>query len=126
MPFVGFNYPEVEEVAEKWADLGYLKKKIGKEKFRTETSEDNHFMYWTNGRKITKKKNWKPPTGTVSITFDDWMKGAVLNQNKTLGNTYNSYLLLKKIKSPFAFFLNIHILINGFTCQEKEPINISA
>lgn len=91
VPFIGYNYDLLDSVVMKWGDLKYLRNKIGSQTFRTETSKDNHFMYWTNGRRVSKDKKWKPPTDSVSMTFDEWLKGAVLNQNITLGERDHKY-----------------------------------
>ena len=107
-PFIAFNYPEVDEVTEKWADLSYLKKKIGSQTFRTETSRDNHFMYWTNGRKVSKDKNWKPPTGSISISFDEWLEEAVTNQNKSIGVCVCvlNFFFISRESSSYLFFVS--------------------
>ena len=62
----------------------HIFKSIGKQTYRTETSKDNHFMYWTGGKKISKTKNWKPPTGVAQVSFQDWLDIAVPGQNKSL------------------------------------------
>jgi hypothetical protein len=46
-PFVVFNIPEVGELVNRWADLDYLSAKIGRGKFKSEISDNNHFMYWS-------------------------------------------------------------------------------
>ena len=45
-PFVVYNTPEINSVVNKWSDMDYLKSKMGDEKFKSETSVNNHFMYW--------------------------------------------------------------------------------
>ena len=90
-PFVGFNLPEQDRVVEKWGDIEYLREKIGPQTFRTETSTDNHFMYWNGGGGKKKDKNWKPPTSNVWVTFDDWLSLAVNMQNKSLEERKHQY-----------------------------------
>ena len=93
VPFVVYNIPEVDEVAKKWNDIDYLQRKLGKKSYRTETSPDNHFMYWRGGSNAVNKdgKKWKPPTGLVSLTFEDWIETAVKGQNKTLDDRTHQY-----------------------------------
>ena len=93
-PFVVYNVPEVNEVVTKWSNLDYLNGLVGGSKalYKAETSKDNHFMYW---RKKSKKKmeqfNFKPPTGKKSISFQDWLKVAVTNHNKSLVDREHLY-----------------------------------
>jgi hypothetical protein len=64
VPFVVYNMPELDSVVRNWHNLDYLQSKLGtKTEHRTETSESNHFMYWSGGKKNNKYKEWKPPTG---------------------------------------------------------------
>ena len=63
-PFIVYNMPEVNEVVKKWSDLDYLKLKLKSTKYKSETSPDNHFMYWANkkrGKKIKDRygNSWK-------------------------------------------------------------------
>jgi hypothetical protein len=98
-PFVVYNIPEVEEVVRKWRDPDYLYNKLGKnKKYKCETSEDNHFMYWKNvgNRKhFTDVKTgtgvWSPPTGHADLTFEEWLRNAVENHNKTLESRHHLY-----------------------------------
>jgi len=92
LPFVAYNYDLLDDVVMKWGNLKYLRNKIGSQTFRTETSKDNHFMYWTNGRRAPRNGvKWTPPTESVSMTFDEWLKGAVVNQNVSLGERDHKY-----------------------------------
>ena len=94
VPFVVYNMPEVDDVVKKWNDLDYLHNKLGHRSYRTETSKDNHFMYWRGGggNAVGRDgKKWKPPTGLVSLTFEDWMETAVKGQNKTLEDRTHQY-----------------------------------
>ena len=90
MPFIVFNHPEADAVVERWGDIEYLRKKIGNQAFRTETSTSNHFMYWS-GAKNKRAKNWHPPTGTISVKFDDWLDLAVEMQNKSMEEREHQY-----------------------------------
>lgn len=94
-PFVAYNMPEVDAVVKKWNDVDYLHKLLGGKKYRTEVSEDNHFMYWrqAKGSFLRSKDgaNWKPPTDIVSTTFEDWIEFAVKNQNRTLDERDHQY-----------------------------------
>lgn len=90
VPFITYNVPEVDDVVRKWNDLSYLSKLLGSKAYRTETSKDNHFMYWSGGRK-TSLRNWQPPTEVVSERFKDWLEIAVRGQNQTLESRKHEY-----------------------------------
>jgi hypothetical protein len=64
-PYVAYNIPEVNKVIKKWSNLDYLRNKLGDRKYKTETSKDNHFMYWSS----RGKKNYVPPTGIYFINI---------------------------------------------------------
>ena len=93
VPFVAYNIPQVDGVARKWNDLDYLHKKLGAKTYRTETSEDNHFMYWHNKQTkyLRNGKKWSPPTGLTQVTFEKWLELAVKGQNKTLEDRTHHY-----------------------------------
>lgn len=85
-PFVVYNVPAVNNLVKKWSDVDYINRRLGRERYHSETSKSNHFMYF----KGTKAKNvksyngtkvfWEPPTKAVKITFQDWLKVAVAGQ----------------------------------------------
>lgn len=91
VPFVVYNMPQVNEIVKKWNNLDYLSNRVGPDtKYNAETSKDNHFMYWNgNGRGMFR--NWKPPTGSVSTTFSDWLHKAVIGQNVSLESREHQY-----------------------------------
>lgn len=95
VPFVAYNIPEVNEVVRKWNNPDYLRKLLGNAKYRTETSDSNHFMYWNNGnRKFLRTeegKVWKAPTGVTQVTFNQWLDFAIANQNKTMEDREHQY-----------------------------------
>jgi len=93
VPFIVYNIPEVDAVSKKWNDLDYMQRRLGRKSYRTETSKDNHFMYWRGGSNIIEKngQKWKPPTGLVSLTFEDWIETAVKGQNKSLDSRVHQY-----------------------------------
>ena len=93
MPFVAYNIPEVDEVVKKWNNIDYLHKKLGKKTYRTETSKDNHFMYWhaIQSGNLFGGKKWEAPTGLVQVTFEDWLETAVKGQNKSLTDRTHQY-----------------------------------
>jgi hypothetical protein len=85
-PFVVYNIPEVDDVVRKWNNIDYLHRKLGKRKYRTETSKSNHFMYWHGGGnnfRLPNGQKWEPPTGIEQETFEAWLELAVKGQNKT-------------------------------------------
>lgn len=91
VPFVVYNMPEVDEVVRKWSDVDYLDSKLGKKAYRTETSKDNHFMYWNGGGKFLRGQKWEPPTGLAQVKFEDWLELAVKGQNKSLETREHQY-----------------------------------
>jgi hypothetical protein len=95
VPFIVHNIPQVNEVVRKWHDPAYLKKFLGNTRYRTETSASNHFMYWSNGGKSFRQspegKGWKAPTDIVQVTYAEWLKFAVANQNKTMAERDHRY-----------------------------------
>ena len=92
VPFIMFNIPEVDETVKRWNNIDYLSKLLGKKSYRTETSKDNHFMYWRGGsRSMFGSGNWKPPTDVTYRNFEDWLELAVKGQNKTLDHRVHEY-----------------------------------
>jgi hypothetical protein len=94
VPFVVYNYPVLDNVMQKWQDLDYIHGKLGTRKYHTETSESNHFMYWRGGgggTSLRSGKKWKPPTGSTSVTFDQWLETAVKGQNISLEEREHQY-----------------------------------
>lgn len=97
LPFVIYNVPEINEVVNRWNNLNYLKEKIGpNRKYKTATSEDNHFMYYNRPDKKGEYKDqqgrpWKKPTGQVDMTFPEWVSKAVMNHNKSLEEREHLY-----------------------------------
>ncbi|CAM9158065.1 unnamed protein product, partial [Phaeothamnion confervicola] len=87
-PFVLYNVPAVDEAARKWAKPGYLSSQLGKTKYRTEHSVNNHFMYYTNKAKQKKAVNleeWTPPTESTPMTYDEWLDKALADGDGTHG-----------------------------------------
>lgn len=97
LPFIIYNIPEVEDVVQRWNNLNYLESKIGPYKrYKTATSQDNHFMYYnkpdTKGKYKDQYGNpWVKPTGQVDMTFSEWIQNAVANHNKTLPERKHFY-----------------------------------
>jgi hypothetical protein len=79
VPFVVYNVPAAEKVVKDWAQPGYLEKLLGDEKYRTEVSHNNHFMYFSGGRGAgsSGKKAWRPPTGIEQMSFNDFKNKAL-------------------------------------------------
>jgi hypothetical protein len=92
MPFILYNMPELNEVVERWKDLSYLEDKLGSTtKHRTETSSDNHFMYWSGGKTSRQYPQWKPSTAVAKYTFRQWLEVAVHGQNRSLNDREHLY-----------------------------------
>jgi hypothetical protein len=107
-PFVVYNIPELDDIVRKWSDVDYMHKLLGSKKFRTETSESNHFMYWKRARgsflRTKEGKQWKEPTGIVQTTFDKWIELAVKNHNKTLESREHQYFRVSSDQgNPWVF-----------------------
>ena len=105
VPFVVYNIPEVDEVVKKWNNLDYLQRKLGYNKYRTELSTSNHFMYWNSaGSKKKTYKDWKPPTGISQTTFEKWMEIAVKGQNVSQENRIHQYFRVSSdMGSPWLY-----------------------
>lgn len=89
LPFVVVNDPEIKAAAKRWNAPNYMERMLGDAKHRTEYSENNHFMYWTN---IPKKKrkgktrghnkkdltpdDWKQPTKPMRMAYTEWLEKA--------------------------------------------------
>ncbi len=94
VPFVVYNVPEIDAVVKKWGDLDYLQKRLGNRKYRTEKSENNHFMYWNSNRKTArseKETHWKEPTEIISNTFENFIEIAIKGQNTSLEQREHQY-----------------------------------
>jgi hypothetical protein len=97
LPFIVYNTPEVESVVKRWDDLNYLNEKIGpKRKYKTSTSEDNHFMYYNRPDNKGQYKDqlgrpWKKPTGQTDMTFREWIEKATVEHNKSLEEREHYY-----------------------------------
>jgi hypothetical protein len=92
VPFIVYNIPEVDEVVKKWNDINYMSKLLGNKMYRTEASEDNHFMYWRGGgMNLRKNRGWKAPTSITTMKFQQWLQLAIEGQNKTLAERTHRY-----------------------------------
>lgn len=95
LPFVAYNIPELDEVAKKWSNVDYLQKMLGTKKYRTETSDNNHFMYWRNAGggflRSAAGKAWTAPTAIINEQFESWLELAVRGQNKSLDVRKHEY-----------------------------------
>lgn len=94
VPFVVYNIPEVDSVVKKWNNVDYLHAKLGRKSYRTETSKDNHFMYWhgnLGGYRNKDGTRWKPPTDIIAEPFESWLEVAVKNQNRSLDSRTHQY-----------------------------------
>jgi len=77
VPFLVYNVPEAEEVVNKWNTDGYLEKLLGDERYRTEVSHNNHFMYFSGGSKGHGKAAWRAPTSIEKMSFKKFKDAAV-------------------------------------------------
>eukprot|EP01039_Chlorochromonas_danica_P004418 gene4418-4839_t len=88
VPFVVYNVPEVDRVAKKWNNVDNVARMLGSKTYRTETSQSNHFMYWSGKG---SPRSWSPPTKVVYRKFRDWLDVAVAGQNKSLEERDHQY-----------------------------------
>lgn len=106
VPFVAYNIPAVDEVVQKWSRLDYLQSRLGVKTYRTETSRDNHFMYWHGRRSYTNKDGtpWTPPTDIVERQFEQWINGAIQGQNTSLEARRHEYFRVSSdMGNPWLF-----------------------
>lgn len=83
VPFKVYNVPNVDEVRRKWSEP-YLKN-VMKKSLRIETSKDNHFMYFKEGRH--HPEGWDPPQKLGTMGFSDWYRAAQEADMKKLKHT---------------------------------------
>jgi hypothetical protein len=93
VPVIITNIPEVTRAVRKWSDFDYLNKKLGPYvPYVTETSRSNHFMF---SRGKTYSENLKllmsGPTGVTMKSFEEWVRGAVVEHNHSLESRTHSY-----------------------------------
>jgi len=85
LPFILYNYPEVDSSTERWNDLDWLREKLGKDKkYAAETSINNHFMYYNRGVKKETPEDWIAPTGTTHVTLDEYLELTEKNDRKAM------------------------------------------
>ena len=98
VPFIAYNIPELDKAVKKWNDFDYLSDHLGHKKYRTETSKNNHFMYWRKALagsadflQSNKGKEWSEPTTVANMKFHDWLEMAVKGQNMSLEDRTHQY-----------------------------------
>eukprot|EP01035_Chromulina_nebulosa_P026497 gene26497-34697_t len=108
VPFIMYNIPELDKVVKKWSNIDYIHRRLGTKSYRTETSKDNHFMYWRGYAKKNLKgsdgKPWSPPTDVISITFEKWLEIAVKGQNSTLEDRTHQYFRVSSDQANMWLF----------------------
>ena len=103
VPFVVYNIPEVSAVVAKWRDMEYVSQLVGpNRKYDTETSDNNHFMYFHGRGKHLK--GWKPPTGKTKLTFNEWLLKAKQGHNMTLDEREHLYFRVSSTGSSHFLF----------------------
>ncbi|KAJ8610488.1 hypothetical protein CTAYLR_007767 [Chrysophaeum taylorii] len=81
LPFLVYNIPEADQTAKDWSTPGFLEARLGTRRFRTERSDDNHFMYFSQGRGL---RGWQRPTTDVSMRYDEWLASSRKAYNTTV------------------------------------------
>jgi hypothetical protein len=106
VPFIVYNAPEVSEVTERWKSMEYINELVGPTRqYETETSESNHFMYFrAPAAKKTSLKGWKPPTGSVKMTFSEWLLKAKQGHNVTLDEREHLYFRVSTTSNNHFLF----------------------
>jgi hypothetical protein len=99
LPFVVYNYPDVDDSVREWSDLEYLRRKIGKDDYKTEVSDNNHFMFFRNARNGKTPEGWKPPTTVEGMGFDTFIEHAVHSNNLTLEERDHMYFRVSGAQS---------------------------
>lgn len=82
VPFLVHNVPGIDEVVQRWSDPEYLSGKLGNKRYLTEYSENNHFMYFNEGRH--SPQGWKPPVENRHMAFTEWLDYALAHDNSTV------------------------------------------
>jgi len=96
-PFILYNMPELDEAVKRWSDLDFLQSRIGTRTYRAESSKDNHFMYYHHVNNAPNRfrgrdgQPWTPPTKDIDITFESFLKKAIIGQNQSLDEREHIY-----------------------------------
>lgn len=81
VPFVVRHIPDLDNTVLRWGDISYMMKMFGesREPYKAEYSKNNHFMYWRqpHGK---NKRDYKPPTEMIKMTFKEWYEKASQRQ----------------------------------------------
>jgi hypothetical protein len=80
VPFIVYNNPAAQKVVRNWAKDHYLENLLGQERYRTEVSHNNHFMYFSGGSskgKAGKKNAWRAPTSVEKMSFKKFKDAAL-------------------------------------------------
>jgi len=96
VPFKMYNVPSVDETVKKWKQDAYLIRKFGPGKQRVTSSNTNHFMYFRKRRGHQAPKDYKPPTGTVMLSFEEWLERAQEAESKDV-ETPHYYFQLNSV-----------------------------
>jgi hypothetical protein len=92
VPFIVYNYSDVDDTATRWSNIKYLEHRIGRESYHTEVSETNHFMYARKRRNSKSNYNeWNVPVDHEAITFQEFLTTAQQDHNKTLNERRHLY-----------------------------------
>lgn len=83
LPFLVYNNPDADRVTRAWSTPGFLERKLGSKRYRTERSDDNHFMYFNQGggRGL---RGWTRPTTDVQMRYNDWLALALKAYNASI------------------------------------------
>lgn len=75
LPFVVYNNPLADKIATDWSTPGFLERRLGSRSYRTERSDDNHFMYYSEASS-KHLRGWRPPTTNVNMRYSEWLRRA--------------------------------------------------
>jgi hypothetical protein len=99
VPFIVYNIPEFDKTVEMWNKPGYLSSVLGGNKYHTEVSLNNHFMYYRTSRSTPKE--YTPPTVTQHMTYEDWLSKANAARNISTEETHYYF----RVSDPDADFV---------------------
>eukprot|EP00042_Codosiga_hollandica_P042167 m.383977 g.383977 ORF g.383977 m.383977 type:complete len:758 (+) comp56262_c1_seq1:166-2439(+) len=98
VPFMVYNVPELTHVSELWTQE-YISKKFGDAKMGVTYSKSNHFMYFNHGL-AKRTKDYEAPTGTVQMTYSEFLTKAIASLNQSFVDAEHFYLQLANFDPP--------------------------
>ncbi len=92
VPFVVYNVPDFDETVRKWAQPGYVARRLGPQNvtYPMEISRDNHFLYTKltqTERELRRQrsKDYDPPSEKTNWSYMRWLAEARKGQDAPVG-----------------------------------------